>query len=92
MKLTVIVNQEHIIKGEKATCDKCPIALALNEQHPREIMWCVDPDSASNGSFENEERYLLPAKARDFMTRFDDGEEVKPFSFKLINIEPQKEY
>ena len=78
MKLHVEVTAEDIAAGEQDSCERCPIALAIlrvtDSEYVRveyERIWL--------------DRTLCtpPKKARDFMSAFDDGKTVKPFSFTI---------
>lgn len=84
MELTVKITGEHIHKGIKGTNDRCPIAIALNEQHPRKGVWFVDCDRAETIAGNDFEAYELPKKARIFIQEFDEEPiMVKPFTFEL---------
>lgn len=81
MKLAVNVTQEHINQVRR-TCSfsACPIAVALNEQHPcPSVPWWVGDLVASGGPG----RYRLPSSARAFVSAFDADEDVAPFAFEL---------
>lgn len=88
MKLTVNVTQQHIQKGTRNDCRRCPVALALNEQHPCENGWRVSwlyarRDPSVLGA-------KLPENAQRFVTKFDDGKRnVEPFTFDLYDYEAE---
>jgi hypothetical protein len=81
MKLTVSVEQSHIDRGERNSCCACPIALAMNEQHPRDSSWRIGLATACIG-WTGRASYL-PPRAIKFVRSFDDKKEVKPFTFRL---------
>ena len=84
------VSQKHIDAGERHSCSKCPIGLAINE--------CLGPDfSASVGNkgcielnYSNRKicQYALPmaGPVSDFVWDFDTLRPVKPFTFILPNV------
>jgi len=82
-KYTFNVTQEHIDRGVQDECDRCPVALAIAEQTPFPfgfveaygdyIMWSCVIDQYARAPFE----------VNRFITRFDDGLPVAPFSFEL---------
>lgn len=82
MKITVNVTQKHIDEGQRMRCTSCPIALALNEQHPRPGVWSVNGLVAAvrGNSWES---YALPLLALDFICSFDVGAPVKPLTLEL---------
>lgn len=81
--MIVSVTEEHIKNGEPKSFSGCPIALACKELFPN----CdIDVDLESIGVYPNNERYdflMTPKKAQNFIKKFDDGEKVKPFSFRV---------
>ena len=80
--LTVNVTQEHIHNGIRMKCRHCPVALALNEQHPlpNEEWWGTNGREVFCGL---EAEYRLPIAAWQFVDAFDSGRNVKPFTFTL---------
>lgn len=94
-KLTVHVTQSHIDRGERCKCRSCPIALALNEQHPLENghVWLTNGEEVfSEGPFDEELLDLLPALAQRFARRFDRELSVEPFTFELeLQTQPSKQ-
>lgn len=76
------ISKKHIEKGEPGNPQSCPIACAILD---RQYVDRVDVDGEyitiedSNGGHV----YAMPARASNFVMKFDDGEEVHPFSFKL---------
>lgn len=85
MKLTVNVTQTHIDEGERNSPGLCPIALALDEQHPCGGGWRVSMLGARRRG--NYPSLLLPEKASQFVKDFDAGRPVFPFVFDLYDYE-----
>ena len=86
--LTVNVTAEHIERGTCGSCVSCPIALGIVASLPAavaaDVAYMFDAITAgadvemSDGSIT----YLtLPPEAAQFMTAFDDGRTVEPFTF-----------
>ena len=83
--MQINVTQENIDQGEPQNGVSCPIARALEELGytdfhvgTDEIMFTLDTDT----------RYVsLPARAQEFIERFDDryAEGCEPFSFQIVN-------
>lgn len=80
--LNVYVGKRHIEHGKRANCDSCPIALALMEKN----IWSSVSVSTTTAYFPNSCGYLPPA-AKKFISNFDSGHPVKPFSFR-IKVKP----
>lgn len=79
MRLTVRVEKKHINEGRRSDSARCPIALALNEQHPQPEVWSVGTRSAAAYGRD----LNLPEVARRFVTRYDAYVEVQPLAFDL---------
>lgn len=77
MKVKIL--KTHISKGLPNDALSCPIALAL--EHAYEGV-TVNEDTIELNGLE----FKLPAKAKRFIRRFDDGKEVKPFAFELTTL------
>lgn len=82
--VSIAVRKRHISAGVGATPTACPIALALNEQlgagaasvGARKFrFFCKD------GSITNE--FDLPESVQSFISKFDNGEDVRPFEFRV---------
>ena len=88
MKITV--TQEHINEARDllnsdqyvSVYCKCPIALALQEAM-NDPNWRVGGECIWRAGFMN--AIVLPKEASTFIFKFDNNEEVKPFSFE-VNI------
>jgi len=77
--ITVEVTQDDIDHGERGRCQTCPIALALKRATGE--AWSVTDVIVYQVG--RPEYAWLPARAEGFVHRFDDCEQVKPFTFKL---------
>lgn len=78
--MRIEVKQEHIAKGRRQSCYKCPIALAISE-----AMNVENPEVGSGRVRIGDVYYWLPSEAKDFINRFDAKypPAVGPFSFEL---------
>lgn len=83
---TINVTQQHIDKGCRIQASNCPIALAIDELLKEPLQAWVCQSNIGIGA-EGEERFRYqentPESAKEFITRFDAGEPVEPFSFDL---------
>jgi hypothetical protein len=77
------VAHHHILRGNARSCGLCPIALALNEQHPRQGGWRVTNDHACYPYGGGLMQIPLPSSCIDFIQAFDSGAHVEPFTFQL---------
>jgi hypothetical protein len=81
--ITVNVTQQHIDDGERMECKTCPIALALNEQHPMPKPWRVG-NTTSRWREETPFGWCrLPLAAQTFIGDFDFQRPVQPFTFEM---------
>jgi hypothetical protein len=85
MKLTVKVEQEHIDEGRARDALNCPIARALNEQHPRPGRWAVDQDGA--WAFGTNRTLRLSRRAKRFIRDVDANKPVRPSTFILTEAD-----
>lgn len=82
-RIKVTVKAEHIKEGRAQSCDACPIALAMREQHDPNALIGVCVATIHNVN------YYAPKAARKFIDVFDLAHEhgtkprVKPFTFYL---------
>ena len=100
--MKIQVTKEDIKKGEKGSCEWCPVALAIQRTYDLkndgdEKMITVDADCVEIWQDSVEKQYQLPQIARDFIHDFDNSdiksEQLKPFLFKIgkrININERK--
>ena len=77
-RIHIKVTQEDIDLGLAYEASSCPVALALQRE--------LDMPGASLCSSNitvGEHNYNPPDEVRDFVVAFDNGKEVKPFSFTM---------
>lgn len=83
--MRIYVNKEHIERGIKNDCGKCPIALALLEQVPDIKFALIDTETigflVSNSGKWIEKNHTV--KTGKFIQDFDCGKSVKPFHFEM---------
>lgn len=73
-----------IKRGVRASCDECPVALAISRATRISTKWLSVTDERMTVFMETGwVEYRLPKKATTFIERFDDEKPVKPFSFVL---------
>ena len=80
--MLIHVTSEHIRDGEKGSSSACPIALAIMEKcyDVRVSSDCLQVKKQPEGYFT----YMhFPKSVKAFVSKFDCGEEVSPFSFIL---------
>ena len=85
MKIKIKLSHDHIDNGVKASCDKCPAALAIREQTKSLDVEVGDHRIAikyTNGEWFN---YRISKAVRDFIWKFDKGMPVRPINFYLSN-------
>lgn len=82
--VVIRVQNRHISAGLGATPQSCAVALALFEQlNIREAcvgaryFWLKDREGYMTGDIP------LPDSAQRFISKFDDGQDVKPFEFRV---------
>lgn len=80
MKFHINVTQECIDKGKKRDYKFCPIALAAVKDGIPELRV---GKTTMTICCNYEHRLVLPDTARDFISKFDQGEAVKPFEFDI---------
>ena len=91
--MKIQVTKEDIKKGERGSCEWCPVALAIQRTYDlkngKDKMVVVDGDRVGIWDKNNgEQHYQLPQSARDFIHSFDNTygphkEYFKSFSFKI---------
>jgi hypothetical protein len=85
MKLTVKVEQEHIDAGRARDALNCPIARALNEQHPRPGGWAVDQYEV--WAFGTNRALRPSRRASRFVRDVDAKKPVRPSTFILTEAD-----
>ena len=82
--LDIWVKRKHITQGQRGSSRFCPIALAVEEQHPEVGYPTVAGYWISDRMTRAGKAWTLPEQALEFVRRFD-GEtpkrELKPFKF-----------
>jgi hypothetical protein len=80
-KIKIEVTRQDIDKGEKGSCDNCAVARAVN----RHIDGLGGVESDGTIWYYNEGIHEIPTskKVARFIDRFDEGKDVKPFTFTL---------
>jgi hypothetical protein len=80
--IRVRVSEEHIAKGEKDNCSKCPLGLALWEAFSPDVndveVGIENITVWSGTDCLPSAEYSCCGKTGDFVESFDAGEEVKP--------------
>jgi hypothetical protein len=85
--ITISVTADDIAQGKQRDCRRCPIACAVRRAFPHAV---VDVDEADINIWksgliaETFREYVLPDEAREFISAFDAGESVKPFTFEAV--------
>ena len=85
--LDIEVKASDIKKGEPGSPYWCPIALAVKRRVGKRVLKKFPVSVVLGVEFDKEDGDTiiapLPVRAHNFVTKFDYGEPVKPFSFKL---------
>ncbi len=82
MVRTIEVTQEDIENGKRHSCDKCPIALAV--QRTFKERWIVSATFAA--PYQRPGVADLPNEAMSFVVAFDADTNVFPFAFELNDL------
>jgi hypothetical protein len=80
--MRIEVTAEDIADGLRNSAYECPIALACKRVGVPVPF--VETDQVSNGV--QGVPAPLPREARDFIDRYDDGEDVEPFAFEINEV------
>lgn len=80
--MKIHVKRKHIKAGKKGDPYYCPIALAIKELKPNYQHIHVGGCDISYIHKDTEYWLDLPEEASDFIDNFDEGDKVKPFTFK----------
>lgn len=88
--MRITVTAQHIERGHRGLCTSCPVAIALAQAMPGS-----DPSVTLKITIRRHGRtvaFELPAAVLDFVTAFDRGDRVRPFTFELpLPDEPSPE-
>lgn len=76
--MKIKVTEEHIAKGRRGCCERCPVALAIREMTP-----CESVRVSSVILRIADTHVALPWHAGVFVTDYDQGRPVQPFEFEL---------
>ena len=78
VKTKVNITQSHILSGRKGACRFCPIALALKDAFPESTVHVQGFYFTIDGV-----QFQSPKEVVNFISDFDSGLPVRPFSFEL---------
>ena len=85
---TINVTAEHIARGERENCERCPVALAIRDAFPDLAYIEVAPEGIGIGPpgadiYGIEAHIDVPREVQEFIWDFDDSGRGEPFSFDL---------
>jgi hypothetical protein len=81
-ELVIEVTAGDIARGIAEDCEKCPIALAARRLHPTARVHVGGELAREIVTYwPGMSRYDMPDEAVDFVTAFDKGAPVAPFTF-----------
>jgi stringent starvation protein B len=84
----ITVTQDHITRGIRGSGISCPVALAIGERIPQELVGVGS--LAVELSIQGTSRHVsLPLNARLAINNYDTGHAIHPFSFELPIPEEQ---
>jgi len=83
--MLVQVTAEHIKRGKRGFYHECPVSLAVHDLGYEYVMttWCLCRVNKKMMIGAETVEYSLPPEARDFVGKFDAGDNVKPIQFIL---------
>lgn len=82
--MVINVTQEDIYFGQRKECYKCPVALAINRSLPEMTAKVGHFDICLYDATRKPLRTVeTPLSVWVFITKFDLGRRVEPFSFEL---------
>ena len=77
------VTRKHIRSGEIANCETCPVALSALDLFPGAMDVCANSDYITIiSSYRQRHTFSTPSEAKEFMSRFDRKELVRPIKFE----------
>jgi len=82
--VTIAVTAEDIANGDPGNCSTCPVALAISRETGLDASF-LDVDQEE--IIIDEGQLTCPIVVQQFISRFDNGKPVDPFTFELP-IEP----
>lgn len=80
-RLRVEVTAEDIADGRREHCERCPVARAMRRAIGR-VVWVGGAGQWGIGNRSPQPK-RLPLRVTDFITAFDTGRPVSPFTFNL---------
>lgn len=99
MNITIPVNANHIARGQKLNCNKCPIALAVAEKMGVEHAFVNSEGITFRVGGREHDAYMCD-DLMNVMDAFDAGVPLSPFFFDLVehdgeyvtatNVRPQE--
>jgi len=80
--MKIKVNQVHIDNGEARNCERCPVALALQDAG------LFEPSIGYSTLYAgvNRDEYEFPDVVGSKILAFDDGLGMEPFEFKIKKV------
>jgi hypothetical protein len=84
IRITVEVTRAMIRRGKQKNCRECPVAIAVSKATRMPFV-----NAGPLGIYVGEDPYNLnhmawtPPEVWDWMTNFDNGRPVEPFSFEI---------
>lgn len=85
--MLVTVTAEHIFRGIKKSCSRCPIALAVRDLFPNAELIGAHPKHVNVYENQRVRHFDLPEVAKEFINSFDGCWSVEPFSFEMTERE-----
>jgi len=82
--ININVTENDIRQGVPEDCNQCPIAIAALRVFPETEIRVGDMIEVYPLNGDDEEWYDLPDSALEFISDFDDGKDVHPFSFEAV--------
>ncbi|KKN16774.1 hypothetical protein LCGC14_0972360 [marine sediment metagenome] len=82
-KLEINITKEDIEGGIRRNHTTCPIAIATKRAFKRKRIVSVDRFNLRFTANRVKEVIVLPLKAKNFISNFDNGCKVKPFKFVI---------
>lgn len=79
--ITIQVTQEDIERGLRGDCAFCPIALSMRRSTGE--FWAVTGRAATPYAGHWTDSVTLPQECEGFISAFDKGYVVSPFSFSI---------
>ena len=91
MKTLIPVTEEHIKNGKAKDPSCCPVALAVKERMAVKDVFANCYTIRGDIDYSHGFCVRAPDSVYDFITKYDRGEPVEPFSFDLDTDIPEDE-